>query len=291
MKTSRIFIFLFMAFCFLTCQVKKENSNVELIDFTKELISIYINDPDNLEAKNRKDEIIIISVEDTMHYYLSIFANNSKTYKYCREDFIGQTSYLGHIIKIFGDGNSIFYSVKDRIKTTKRHNANYIEYDPTVWQICLYKNQSFCKMKTYKVSANEDISIIQNLVEKYFNVSDTIHERNENEIYQSYEVENKPKFLLGEDSLRHIISSNFNIHKKGNFGKIAIVVGIIVDKKGKATLNGIIKSSNDIKLDSEAMRVAEIICRYEFIPALHRGQKVNAIYPIVFLKNEIIPSP
>jgi hypothetical protein len=271
----------------MACQEKKWNNNVVLTDFTKELISVYINDVGNLNAKNRKDEIIITSTTDTSYYYLSVFANNSKEYKFCREDFVGQTSHLGHLIKVFGDENSIFYFIKHKIKGQMKCKEIVTEYDPNEWFICFNKDKSFCKMKTHKVTANGDLSAIQSLAEKNFRVSDTTIKRNDNEVYQSHEVENSPKFLWGEDTLRHIISTNFKIHKQGNFGKIPIVIGLIVDKKGHATLNGIIKSSNDIELDNEAVRVAEIICQYEFTPALHRGQNINSTYSVVFLKSDI----
>lgn len=140
-------------------------------------------------------------------------------------------------------------------------------------------------MRTKKGSVTEDISSIQNLAEKYFKVSQTI----ENDVYELYEIENEPQFVLGEDSLRHIISSNFKIHKDGNYGKVPLVVNVIVDRNGKATLKEIIKSSNDIELDNEAIRVAEIICQYDFIPASHRGETVVATYSIIFLKSDIAP--
>lgn len=267
----------------MSCQAKQEN--VSLTDFTKELISMYINDLNNIEAKNRKDEIIIISVTDTLHYYLSVFANDNKSYTFCREDFIGQTLYSGHLIRVFGDGSSIFYSVKEQIKTKKQCNDNFTEYDPNVWQVCLYKDQSFCKMRTYKVTPNGDISAIQSLAEKYFKVSETIG----NEVYLSHEVEYDPKFLLGEDFLRHLISSNFKVKRDSIKGKIPVVVDILIDKNGKATLKGIIKSSNDKGIDNEALRITEIVCQYDFIPASHRGENVNVIYPIVFLRSDIVP--
>jgi hypothetical protein len=267
----------------MSCQAQKENNNIVLTDFTTELISLYINDVENSNAKNRKDEIIIVSVTDSSYYYLSVFANNNKEYKFCREDFIGQSLYFGHLIKVFGDTSSIFYYVKDKIKSQKRCDDNFMEYDPTVWQICFYKDKSFCKMKTYKVTANEDISAIQSLAEKYFAVSDT----KENEVYQSHEVENSPKFVLGEDTLRQIISSNFKIKWDSVQSKIPVVVDILIDKNGKATLKGIKKSSNDTEIDNEALRVAEIVCQYEFVPALHRGEKVTAVFPVMFSSNDI----
>lgn len=274
-----------IACCFVSCQAKKGDDNVILTDFTKDLISLYINDAVNINVRNRKDEIIVTAVADTSYYYLSVFANNRKEYKFCRKDFIGQTLYLGHLVRIFGDENSMFYSVNEKVKKQKQCKDNYTIYDPNVWQICFYKDKSFNKMRTYKTTQNEDISDIQSLAEKYFKVSQTIT----SEVYLSYEVENEPKFVLGEDSLRSLISSNFKIRKEGNFGKVPIVVNIVLDEKGKATFKGIVKSSNDTELDNEAIRVAEIICQYDFIPASHRGKTVKAIYPIVFLRSDITP--
>lgn len=283
MKKILSIIFLFCGL--ISCQAKRDNNNVELTEFTKDLISLYINDAVNINVKNRKDEIIVTVAADTSYYYLSVFANNRKEYKFCREDFIGKTAYLGHLIRVFGDESSMFYSVKEKIRKKKRCKDNYTIYDPNVWQICFHKDKSFNKMRTYKTTLSEDISDIQSLAEKHFTVSQTIR----NEVYQSYEVENEPKFVLGEDSLRQIISSTFKKRKQGNFGKVPLAVNIIVDEKGKATFKGIVKSSNDTELDSEAIRVAEIICQYDFLPASHRGEKVKAIYSIFFLTSDITP--
>lgn len=280
MRISKIINIIFITFILSSCQ---ERDNIELTDFTKELVALYISDTDNANVKNRKDEIIIISTMDTLFHYLSIFANDNKAYVFCREDIVGQTIYLGHSIRVFGVQSSSFYSIKEGPEIHKTCRNNSIEYDPSIWHICFRKDMSFYKMRTYKVSPYEDISAIQRLAEKYFEVSEIIYD----DIYQSYEVENEPTFILGEDSLRHIISSNFNVYKQGNFGKNPLVVGIIIDKKGRASLSGIIKSSNDTELDDEAIRVAKIICQYDFIPASHRNEFVNVIYPIVFLKNDI----
>lgn len=273
-----------IASCIVSCKAKKGNNNVMLTGFTKDLISLYINDAVNINAKNRKDEIVVTAVADTSYYYLSVFANNRKEYKFCREDFIGQTVYLGHLVRIFGDESSIFYSVNEKIKKQERCKDNYTEYDPNVWQICFYKDKSFNKMRTYKTTLSEDISTIQSLAEKYFTVSQTIG----NEVYQSYEVENEPKFLLGEDSLRNLIASLFSVKNKNIQGKIPVVVNLVIDKNGVARLKGIVKSSNDIEVDNEALRISEIVCQYKFIPALHRGEKVNAIFPVVFLRKDIV---
>lgn len=271
----------------MSCQVKKENSNVVLTDFTKELITLYINDVENFNAKDRKDEVIIISVTDTSYYYLSVFTNNSKEYKFCREDFVGQSSFSGHLIRVFGDTNSLFYFVNDKINPQKRCNDNFTEYDPNVWQICLNKDKSFCKMKSYKVSIYGDITAIQNLSEKYFGVSNVPFDNDC--IFGNEEIEIAPKFVLGEDSLRRLLSSNFERRQYNGQNKIPVMVDIVIDKNGKATLKGIAKSSNDTEIDNEALRVAKIVCQYSFVPASHRGEKVNAIFPVMFLRSDIVP--
>lgn len=286
MNASYLFSSLFLIFFFISCQEKK--NNVELTDFTKELISLYVNDPDNIEDKKGKDEIVIVYNTDTLYYYISVFANDSKSYKYCQEDFVGQTLHLGYLIRIYGNESSIFYFVKNKIKSQKPCEKEFVEYDPSVWQVSLHRDMSFCKFKTYKVTNDSDINIIQGLVEKYFNVLDTTHKTHENEVFQWYEIEESPKFPLGEDSLRQIISSNFKVKRDDIQGKIPITVEILVDKNGISTLNGIVKSSNDIELDKEALRIAEIICQYKFIPASHRGENVNATFPIMFLRNDIL---
>lgn len=286
MKTTKLFVILISIFSLIACVRNKKNSNVVLTDFTKELISLYINDVENLSAKDRKDEIIIISFTDTSYYYISIFTNNSKEYKFCGEDFVGQTSYSGHLIKVFGNENSMFFSANDKFKRIKRCKDNIIIYDPSVWQVCFNNDKSFCKMKTYKVNVHEDISSIQSLAEKYFEISNVSLDNDY--VFGNDEVEITPKIVLGEDSLRRILSSNFERKQYNGQGKIPVVVDIVIDKNGKATLKGISKSSNNTEIDNEAIRVAQIVCEYEFIPASHRGEKVNAIFPVMFLRNDIL---
>ena len=121
MKRMKKHIILFVACIFISCSSNKES--VTLTDFTKELIAMYINDTDNSEVKIN-DEIILISTTDTLYYYLSIFSNNSKLHNFCREDFIGQTSYFGHLISVFGDENSNFFIVNDYVSLKKCYSNN-----------------------------------------------------------------------------------------------------------------------------------------------------------------------
>lgn len=139
-------------------------------------------------------------------------------------------------------------------------------------------------MRTYKTTPSENIADIENLAKKYFKIS----RPSTNEIYQLYEVETEPQFILGNDSLRQIITSNFKRVKRAPMqGKIPVVVDVLIDKHGIAKLIGIRKSSGDTVIDEEALKVAKIICQYKFIPATHRGETVETIFPIMFLDNDV----
>lgn len=276
----KIISFIFITW-FISCS---GNRDIVLTDFTKELISIYLNDSEHIQAQKRKDEIILISTTDSLYYTLLIFSNNSKSYKYETFDFVGRTIYMGHSIKAFGDKIPIFYSGNNFVKQKRQDIPNMKEYDPSVWQVSFYKDSSFCKMRTYKTTPSENIADIENLAKKYFKIS----RPSTNEIYQLYEVETEPQFILGNDSLRQIITSNFKRVKRAPMqGKIPVVVDVLIDKHGIAKLIGIRKSSGDTVIDEEALKVAKIICQYKFIPATHRGETVETIFHIMFLDNDV----
>ena len=276
----KIISFIFITW-FISCS---GNRDIVLTDFTKELISIYLNDSEHIQAQKRKDEIILISTTDSLYYTLLIFSNNSKSYKYETFDFVGRTIYMGHSIKAFGDKIPIFYSGNNFVKQKRQDIPNMKEYDPSVWQVSFYKDSSFCKMRTYKTTPSENIADIENLAKKYFKIS----RPSTNEIYQLYEVETEPQFILGNDSLRQIITSNFKRVKRAPMqGKIPVVVDVLIDTHGIAKLIGIRKSSGDTVIDEEALKVAKIICQYKFIPATHRGETVETIFPIMFLDNDV----
>lgn len=276
----KIISFIFITW-FISCSGSRD---IVLTDFTKELISIYLNDSEHIQAQKRKDEIILISTTDSLYYTLLIFSNNSKSYKYETFDFVGRTIYMGHSIKAFGDKIPIFYSGNNFVKQKRQDIPNMKEYDPSVWQVSFYKDSSFCKMRTYKTTPSENIADIENLAKKYFKIS----RPSTNEIYQLYEVETEPQFILGNDSLRQIITSNFKRVKRAPMqGKIPVVVDVLIDKHGIAKLIGIRKSSGDTVIDEETLKVAKIICQYKFIPATHRGETVETIFPIMFLDNDV----
>lgn len=161
------------AICFfMSCQTRK--NNIELTDFTRELISLYINDPDNFDMTSERGKIIITSNTNKHYHCLSIYFHPRSIYydyDFGNGNFVGQTTYLGHLIRVYGDESSIFYSVKDKINTQRRRrNGLDDEWNPNVWTLCLHYDMSFCKMRTSKRINNQDVSAMQNLVEKHFRV-------------------------------------------------------------------------------------------------------------------------
>jgi len=282
MKTTKILCIVLVACTLMSCQTRR--NNIELTDFTRELISLYVNHPDNHSfAKNRNKKITIVSFTDTSHYCLSIFFDSNDNVFYT-EDFVGQTSYLGFLVRVFGDYNSVFYSVKDKVKTQRRCERILINDSPNVWRICFHRDTSFCRMRTRKEIGNEDISAIEDLVKRHFRAFDTLHPMHENEIFSWDMVDTPAEFLFGDDSLTHFIISNFELKRRAIYPQhgIATIIDILVDKDGKATVTGIRKSSNDVEFDNEALRVAEAVSQHEFIPATHRGHRVNNSLSISF---------
>ena len=52
--------------------------NIQLTDFTKDLISLYLQDSIVLSCIQRNDEITLICSSDEEHYYLSLYQNESE---------------------------------------------------------------------------------------------------------------------------------------------------------------------------------------------------------------------
>lgn len=160
-----------MLFCMVACRPFVKDDNIELTEFTKDMINLYLNDEKNVSDRDVANEIIILSYTDDTCNYLSIFANNPKAYKYCSDDYLGQTKFMNHAVKAFGDENTLFFLLNKKVKWKRRCNPSYVEYDPNVWYICMHKDGSLCTQETYRIAPHEDITVVESLVDKYFSVS------------------------------------------------------------------------------------------------------------------------
>lgn len=153
-------------FCMVACQSSVDN--IELTEFTKEFVYSYMDKEQSTFTSWRADEIIMESFIDDSLYYLHIFANNSWSYDFCTDNYLGQTTFMNYPVKIYGDENELFFLVNKKIKRKKPCDPDYAEFDPVVWYICLNKDTTLCIQETLRSNPDEDISIIQSLVDKCF---------------------------------------------------------------------------------------------------------------------------
>lgn len=165
----RIILGIILLYSLFACQSPEDINNIELTEFSKELVSMYVYNEQNIGARNRKDEIIIVSTTSDTCCYLSVFANNSSEYNYCRTDFLGQTMYLGHTIRVFGNEHKAFFSIKRNLKKQEPCFPSYDFYDPNEWFICFKKNGSLYTEIAYQYDELErDLSNLQALVRRHF---------------------------------------------------------------------------------------------------------------------------
>ena len=85
-------------------------------------------------------------------------------------------------------------------------------------------------------------------------------------------------FKSGLDSLHTIIQKNVQtapkVHRR-------VLVNLIVDQNGNATIAGIEDGSGDISTDTLALSIAEMVAKEAFVPAVHRGVVVRSYYTLV----------
>jgi len=175
--TSKVLIILVIALVgcsLMSCQPRK--GNIELTDFTKEFISLYVNHSDNFFAKNRRNEVLIRSSTGTLHYNLSILFWDLTPSWYSEEEFLGQTFYSGYRIRVFGKENPILFTVKDDVVRRRRQKDVFLDLsNPNIWGISLHKkDMSLCKIKTFKTRNYRDVSDLENFAKRFFTIADTV---------------------------------------------------------------------------------------------------------------------
>ena len=145
--------------------------NVDLTDFSKGLISLYLEDSLYVNFCGDDDEITLISVSDDDHIWLLLWGNDSDLYEYiCHKCFTGDYPYLGKTrfeersIRVFGVENPMFFSVHGEAPKQPRCKEEWWEYDPIVWEICFNRDSSFCREKTRLCLESLDITPIEQLV-------------------------------------------------------------------------------------------------------------------------------
>ena len=106
----------------------------------------------------------------------------------------------------------------------------------------------------------------------------------ENEIVEFTVVEQMPEFPGGQNGLIQYLSKNimYPIVAKENKIQGRTLVSFVVEKDGKISNVQVLRSSGDMMLDREAMRVIRSMPRWR--PGFMKGQPVRVQYqiPITF---------
>ncbi len=154
-----------------------KTDNIELSDFTKGFISLYLSDSLIPEWMNASfDEITIACDYQDSLLFLSIWANDSNQYKndyydsYVRQgkSYLGKTSYSNYSIRVFGKENRLFFTVSANAPKQGRCVTRYYEYDPCIWTLCFDKDTSLRLDKTVLFSNNRDLTEVKDLIRKHF---------------------------------------------------------------------------------------------------------------------------
>ena len=168
------------AFLLLSCGrgwYPDNTNNLELTDFTKELIATYLADSliTDCSQRNNWDENTLICEMIDSSYNVCLWAEESTLYKRrCYESFVGSVPYLGktyymnHSIRVFGEELGFVLSVNGPARQQGRCKTEYWEFDPLEWIICLNSDTTFCREKTILFLKDKDLSAVEHLVNKYF---------------------------------------------------------------------------------------------------------------------------
>lgn len=248
----------FILFMIMTCLRPLDHER--MTRFTKTVVMLLVQS--TTKQMEASGNVFLSSWSDSSHYYLNV--------QFC-EDNSGSSGGNGRI--------SVKYLTSERnpfFKATKC-TSDPDEDDLKSIQICLHKDKTFCPMFSYYITPQEDISPLYELV-KSQKIKTSVSASDLNYIYPAYLVETPPTFKSGLDSLHTIIQKNIKttskVHKR-------VLVNLIVDQNGNATIAGIEDGSGDISIDTRALSIAEMVAKEAFVPAVHRGIVVRSYYTLV----------
>ena len=260
------------------------SGDVELSPFCTEIVESYCNCYPRVYVKEPAEIYLSVSF-DKEYCYLNIWGDNStidKEYPFSLRNYLGRTSVCNKPVFVGGPVKSIFY------KAT-RHRASPIkgevcEYDPFEWRIAIRKcDTTYCLMKSNSNSPFVNVSIIDSIALKYFKPSIMTGD----EIYPNYDLDIVATPPFSYEERVNLIADRYSFIEVLPNNK-SIVVDLIIDKNGNASLYNIEKKSGIKHFDQEALRMAKDICEYKFRPAQIRGENVNTIYVLCFHEKGLV---
>lgn len=249
---------LFLSFVIMTCL--RPVCYDRMTPFTKAVMMLLVKGGN--EQKTYSGNVFLSSWSDSSHYYLKVQLGEGNSRS---SDNKGRI-----VIKYLTSERNPFFKATKCTSGPDEDDLRFI-------QICLNKDKTFCPMFSYYITPSEDISPIYELV-KSQKIKTNVSDSDLNYIYPAYLVETPSMFKSGLDSLQTIIQKNIKttskVHRR-------VLVNLIVDQNGNATIAGIEKSSGDLSTDTRALSIAEMVAKEDFVPAVHRGVVVRSYYTLV----------
>lgn len=251
---------------------------IRLTDFTQSIIKDYMSQ--NVTSEHSGDIVINFSA-DSHHYYMSIFIDTIGYYDTAKANTM---IFNGIELKISGIPIPFLFTGNLNMRHLKINQSNEVStlnYDPVVWEIVFHKDGTLCKMFTQKAYSENSIDDIVDLSEQYLR-GVSLNDYDMRYIYDNIDVDTPAKFQYGSNTLRGIMKSNVNIKSRALENSIPVVINLIIDKSGMAKVDKFTKKTKYKDVNQEALRIANIICSYNFIPAKHRGEFVSVNYSLLF---------
>lgn len=268
-------------FSFFFVSFDAYNKDIRLTRFTKDLISLYI---DQTMESTGHGNIVIDCIEDSIHYYVRLFEDS---YINIKQYINNPLLYKGHNVILSGASLPILFSKHITDKFSLSIEEHEINYDPIIWQVAFHKDYTLCKMFTYKSNPEDDISDIIKLAKKSLNGSEIIP-YDTDYIYDNIQVDHPARFAAGDEELYEKIKSQIHFKDEYTGPNVPVIINMVINQDGDASILGFFKESKNPTINRQSMEAAKVISNYKFIPATHRGERVQVFLPLYFVKSFFI---
>lgn len=274
MKKSLIFVGLNVVCCLHVVA-----QTIALTDFTEHVVNAYLEQSGNT---SQSAPVIIHVSNDGNHCLMQIFEDTLGYYDVLGMDLV---IFNGIELRVSGIRMPFLFTgdLKQRnLKNNNEYDTYNLNYDPKIWHVALHNDGTLCKMFTYKESSDCPINDLIALSEQYLNgVHLTSYDQEY--IYDNIMVDT-PAVLRDDKKVQDILEANINLKKRIAYPSVPVVINLIIDKEGRVRVDDFVKKSEDEEVNIEALRLAGIICSYDFEPAKHRGELVQVHYALPFPK-------
>ena len=277
MHCSSLSLILAGAFLLSCCSPSKVE--VELSPFAEDIIASYCENYSKAFLFKNPDEIYLQLSEDSEYYYLSIWGDevhNANQYPFTLRKYVGKAFVADKPVYVSGSLNSIFYKAQRHRPTPIK--GDICEYDPLEWTVTIRKcDTTYCLMKSRSSYPAISVQVVDSVALKYFKPSIMTGD----EIYSNQDLDVVAYPFISYEERQELIESKYRFKEQLPLNKV-IIIDLVVDKNGNASFYKVTKKSGRKHFDEEALRMAKDICKYQFHPAIIRGQNVNTFYSLTF---------